>query len=871
MAEPRRVSLISTALNSDKKPPNREASKHEAAEKDTTFKCVFIDVEEPTEELCPFYDFAKLLEAGKAAEDTKDNSSDDPFGDQQEEAKLAKLAKHFEEKYGPSGPRDLRELGAGYDQNDPFVDDSESAEAMIPSGWTTQHGGYYISTGPLYIRQLKPAEADTHVFKSISTEECLSACKSLNALSLKRKVREESSSEYDSEEETGKAIARRVKRPSMDVSKKSVPLGEGAQKKSNSRTVASILAEKAEIGERPAKIVSSATSADQPSDLRKPKEPSSAALKPRDPDTGMRKAVLAKMERDFRSEPDNVMVPLPDEVDGSLKDIITQLKRAASTWEGGKCNFFTPEHNPTINSVLLELEYECRQLRCGLRSAVFSHLAGHLPCTKETLTKRARKLRQDDVEGRLKEVLKRIERAVHDEPAVEGNMSLSKNLKKLIVDAVIIKAMVYDLHKVRFPTYEDYVRNFVDIELLPLWKDRAVEKQSVYAQAFIGLSEALRPRPKSNRLKTLSEEKEIPIGSSDKTASVRRPTQASPPDSKPLLSDRPSSVSHRTTIPKLHYSKEESDERKTMGHSKEVPSAAHTSSFTSLIPDRLRANDAPAPFTPLPRPRSREDSERRRENEKSQSDRNTPNQAQNLSRSSTPSTSSARPPSKGSADATASSAKQFVQPSKIAKIYQEPRSSKKHTSEMKSLDSGGKSTIRVSSGTSGGAVKKHEEAGQSATTAKSARSSSSGSDPRNLPHSTDAILAPREESKKHGTIVKVSSRHNKTSREKTNAGASSAYNSTTFPVGSIASPYSAFTSIPLMVGFSPENMLGWGAQYGTVFPESFQPPMGLIPGAGSAFNGVGSSFVSRPNATPKNSNSPRTPFHSGDSAFGRHS
>lgn len=30
---------------------------------------------------------------------------------------------------GTNGPRDLRELGEGYDQNDPFVDDSESVSS----------------------------------------------------------------------------------------------------------------------------------------------------------------------------------------------------------------------------------------------------------------------------------------------------------------------------------------------------------------------------------------------------------------------------------------------------------------------------------------------------------------------------------------------------------------------------------------------------------------------------------------------------------------------------------------------------------------------------------------------------------------------
>lgn len=54
------------------------------------------------------------------------------------------------------------------------------------------------------------------------------------------------------------------------------------------------------------------------------------------------------------------------------------------------------------------IELTTRQLPCSQRSVIFGHLAWFLPCTKDTLLKRAKKLRLDRQEDQLKGPLQKL-------------------------------------------------------------------------------------------------------------------------------------------------------------------------------------------------------------------------------------------------------------------------------------------------------------------------------------------------------------------------------------------------------------------------------------------------------------------------------
>lgn len=117
----------------------------------------------------PEYSFAELMK-----KEAKPEANGDPLVNNDEDDKLKALAKKFEEKYGNKKPKkrshweDYVDKGMGYDETDPFIDNEEAYDELVPSTLTTQHGGFYINTGRLEFRQVSSDEED---LETLSREE----------------------------------------------------------------------------------------------------------------------------------------------------------------------------------------------------------------------------------------------------------------------------------------------------------------------------------------------------------------------------------------------------------------------------------------------------------------------------------------------------------------------------------------------------------------------------------------------------------------------------------------------------------------------------------------------------------------------------
>lgn len=127
-----------------------------------------LSLPESNEKACPEFDYAQLLKTAekKRRKEQKrgdENASNglDPF-DEDDEDKLRDMARRFEAKYGTAtlGKKrhkydDYVDLGAGYDENDSFIDNTDAYDEIVPEEMTTAHGGFYINCGAL---EFKAAE-----------------------------------------------------------------------------------------------------------------------------------------------------------------------------------------------------------------------------------------------------------------------------------------------------------------------------------------------------------------------------------------------------------------------------------------------------------------------------------------------------------------------------------------------------------------------------------------------------------------------------------------------------------------------------------------------------------------------------------------
>ncbi|KAM4595768.1 ubinuclein-1-like [Fundulus diaphanus] len=81
--------------------------------------------------------------------------------------------------------------------------------------------------------------------------------------------------------------------------------------------------------------------------------------------------------------------PLPEGLPLELEESVRTLVMAAKTLEGeSKLKFFSPD----INSILLDIELQCQEQSSQLRSKLYKHLSSFVPCSKDTLMKRVKKL-----------------------------------------------------------------------------------------------------------------------------------------------------------------------------------------------------------------------------------------------------------------------------------------------------------------------------------------------------------------------------------------------------------------------------------------------------------------------------------------------
>ncbi|XP_013915943.1 PREDICTED: ubinuclein-2 [Thamnophis sirtalis] len=523
-------------------------------------------LKDPTEESCVEFSYPELLWSGKAR---KKSLIEDPFDNEEHERhEVEMLAKKFETKYGgkihkhrKDRAQDLIDMGSGYDVNDPFIDNSEAYDELVPASLTTIYGGFYINTGILQFRQASDSEEEDFTGRRKHKPSKLGKLKDGDDRSMKKRKRKEEEAEKDkkprkikvtkqlgvialnshkSEKKKKKlykdsfslaAMIRKFQKEKEAFKKKEVDLNPTVAATCsipNKLPMAPTIGgnDVSELNLSITDPVLSIFGSTNERELLQEAESALEMLGDIDFDRLLDGTSDESPVSDPLGENGSVTQPphtaevltlkqvpaLPEGLPGHLEKRIEDLRIAAKLFdEEGRKKFFTQD----MNNILLDIEMQLQELNPTFHSGVYSHLEAFVPCNRDTLIKRLKKLHLNVQDDRLKEPLQKLKLAIscvmpeqlfkyqedcqahsqarnakmqaEDERDKNGSeeeddekpgkriagprkkFHWDETVRILLCNLVKIKLDCYELEPNKSQSAEDYLKTFMETEVKPLW------------------------------------------------------------------------------------------------------------------------------------------------------------------------------------------------------------------------------------------------------------------------------------------------------------------------------------------------------------------------------------------------------------------
>uniref|UniRef100_A0A8C6T353 Ubinuclein 2a n=1 Tax=Neogobius melanostomus TaxID=47308 RepID=A0A8C6T353_9GOBI len=509
------------------------------------------------------FNYGELIQHRKNKSSNQPSAPDptDPFNDDdRERLEVEALAKKFENKYGNDGKKkrkdrmqDLIDIGFGYDETDPFIDNSEAYDELVPASLTTKLGGFYINTGTLQFRAASDSEGEEDKKpndkeqvvrrrrkKEVTNPEEKSTRKNkvpkqgLTALRPEKKKRKKlmKDSLYLA------AMLRRFSREKEDMRKRTAftshpGFSSGLAYKSHSTNSTNHLLT-ANPSNSQGNVANDLSLADLTSDPAVMSLLGSANEKELqdllgdldfsllDSDQARENGILGVGSSSLKGGGQGRSLfsppPLPDGLPAPLIKRIEDLRAASRQFDQeGRKKFFTLD----MNNILLDIELQVQEQPPELRADIYSHLEAFVPCNKEALLKRLKKLSLNIQDDRMRTPLLKLKLAVCSvmpeqiarynmdcmakaakQQSEEGEKNGSDDedeekpgkrvmgprkkfvwddkLRALLCSMVRVKLSCYEMEPQCSLSVEDYLKAFFENEVKPLWPKGWMQARSVH-------------------------------------------------------------------------------------------------------------------------------------------------------------------------------------------------------------------------------------------------------------------------------------------------------------------------------------------------------------------------------------------------------
>ncbi|XP_053699162.1 yemanuclein isoform X2 [Sabethes cyaneus] len=435
---------------------------------------------EPTENSFPEFSFAKLVreEQKRQRKIEKKSTANGFLPEPDDNSDVARIARELEKKYG-SGTAysssgkfarptqlDYCDRGAGYDEEDSFIDNTEAYDEIIPEEIETVCGGFYINSGPLEFKKLSNFERPEDALRmpkrkkrALSSSSEDSSDREDTAKAVPKKVVTKKKDELGAGSATsgtdstagkgGKLGKKRlnghvVKKVKMTAEKQANRKATGANKEKKKKKESKVINAEA-VGGKDVKVVKTTTVKDmlraKRDSLRKMEQEKkggrssgSGSTSEADEDgendgtddgsdssesdssdsgsddSESDSASASEPEKKVDSEAESKKlkeVKLPDNLPDHLLQDLSSLKDIAKN-TSGKLNFF----DATVADLLLQIDVSSRMCGGSARNAIYKHLELHLQVSRQTLMVKIKKIRIRKEDNKVKKALNKLEDVV---------------------------------------------------------------------------------------------------------------------------------------------------------------------------------------------------------------------------------------------------------------------------------------------------------------------------------------------------------------------------------------------------------------------------------------------------------------------------